>query len=273
MPAITEKHTAAKAATPTKVASPKPRKAKVRMSLTDAMQALEAAGTEQTRKTWRRFGAPEPMFGVSYATLQTLRKAIGVDHELATALWRTGNLDARNLAMKIADPRQMTIADLDHWSQTVSKRGFGNYVAALAVEGGHGQSRATAWLGSADIGVRALGWDTVASLALNDVSMTDAWYLGHLAQIEASIHAVHNDQRYSMNNALINIGCRNPALRAAATAAAQRIGKVDIDHGDTSCKTPEAVTSIEKAWGHSLSKGFESPAAHERSRELVRLRC
>ena len=263
-------------ATPTaaaKTAAPKPKKLKARMSVADTMRALEAAGSENTRKTWRRLGGAEPMFGVSYAALQTLRKAIGIDHELARALWQTGNLDARNLALKIADAAQMTTAELDLWAQTVSKRGFGDYVAALAVEGAQGQSRAAAWLASPDVGVRELGWTTVASLALNDEGPTDAWLLKHLAEVEAGIHTAHNDQRLSMLRALIAIGCRNPALRVAATAAAQRIGTVDIDHGDNSCKTPEAIACIDKAWGHSLSKGFVSPAAHERAREPLRLRC
>ena len=99
---------------------------RLRISLAEAMSALEAAGSEQTRKTYLRHGAQEPMFGVSFATLQTMRKAIGVDHELACALWRTGNADARNLAMKIADPAQMTAAELDLWAAAVQVRGCGN---------------------------------------------------------------------------------------------------------------------------------------------------
>jgi hypothetical protein len=76
-----------------------------------------------------------------------------------------------------------------------------------------------------------------------------------------------------MNMAVIQIGCRNAALRKAATAAARRIGKVVVDHGDTACKTPDAAAYIDKAWAHSTSKGFASPAAHERSREPMRTRC
>ena len=76
-----------------------------------------------------------------------------------------------------------------------------------------------------------------------------------------------------MNQALISLGCRSAALRKAVTAAAKRIGPVEVDHGDTACKTPDAVAYISKTWAHSTSKGFESPAAHERSRESMRLRC
>ena len=72
----------------------KSRPAPVRMTLAEAMKALEKAGSAQTRKTYARQGAAEPMFGVSFATLKTLVKRVGVDHELALALWDTGNFDA-----------------------------------------------------------------------------------------------------------------------------------------------------------------------------------
>lgn len=50
-----------------------------------------------------------------------------------------------------------------------------------------------------------------------------------------------------MNGALISIGVFNPALRAKAIEAVERIGKVEVDHGETNCKTPDAVPYIEKA--------------------------
>ena len=49
--------------------------------------------------------------------------------------------------------------------------------------------------------------------------------------------------------------------------------EVEVDHGDTACKTLDAASYIEKTWADSTSKGFESPAAQERSREPMRTRC
>jgi hypothetical protein len=43
-----------------------------RMTLAEAMHALEKAGSAQTRKTYARHGAEEPMFGVSFAVMKTL---------------------------------------------------------------------------------------------------------------------------------------------------------------------------------------------------------
>ena len=51
-----------------------------------------------------------------------------------------------------------------------------------------------------------------------------------------------------MNNALIAIGGRNAKLKKLALAAAKKIGKVEVDHGDTSCKTPDAAAYINKMW-------------------------
>jgi 3-methyladenine DNA glycosylase AlkD len=247
--------------------------AKQRLSFAGAMKALEKAGSAQTKKTYLRHGAKEPLFGVSFAALKALVKRIGVDQELARALWATGNFDAQNLAAKIADPQQMTSAELDRWARDTRARMISGYVAMLAAEGSQGAAKATEWLASSDSALREAGWTLVGHLALVDETEPDDRWLGRLAEIEKKIHAAPDAQRYAMNNALIGIGCRNAALRKAATAAAKRIGKVEVDHGDTACKTPDAAPTIAKSWAHSTAKGFASPAAHERSREPMRTRC
>lgn len=68
-----------------------------------------------------------------------------------------------------------------------------------------------------------------------------------LATIERRIHRSPNWARYAMNGALIAIGVYKPSLRVHALEVAKSIGKVEVDHGDTCCKTPDAVPYIEKA--------------------------
>lgn len=244
-----------------------------RMTLAEVMTALEQAGSAQTRKTYLRHGAPEPMFGVSFATLKTLMKRIRVDHELACALWETANFDARNLAVKIVDPALMSAADLDRWAREPGANMCASYVAYIAAEGPHGRTRADQWLTSSNPNECCMGWTLVAAQAMRDTATSDGWFAERLKEIERSIHTAPNAQRYAMNNALIAIGCHSTALRQDATSTAKRIGKVEVDHGDTACKTADAAQSIDKAWTHSTSKGFASPAAHERTRESMRTRC
>lgn len=257
-----------------KPAARKTSKTQPRMTLAEAMRELKKAGSAQTRKTYTRHGVTEPMFGVSFATLKALTKRIDVDHELALALWDTGNYDARNLAVKIVDPARMTSADLDRWARQCSPvQMCGGYAGMLAAEGPHGAKKAVEWLGSSDAGKRNAAWPLLGQLAHRDETLPGAFFEKRLAEIELTIHSAPNSERYGMNMAVIAIGCRSSGLRKAALAAAKRIGKVEIDHGDTDCKTPDAAQYIEKSWAHATSKGFESPAAQERSRETPRRRC
>jgi 3-methyladenine DNA glycosylase AlkD len=259
-------------AKPTKAAKPA-KTAPARLGLNEVMAALEAAGSEQTRKTYARHGVAIPMFGVSFATLKTLYQRIKLDHELALALWDTGNFDARNLAVKVVDPSRMTPADLDRWSRDPTAAMCSSYVAHVTAEGPHAPACAAAWLKSSDANQHAMGWKLVGALAMVDASLDDAWFRPHLATIERDIHRVSNAIRSAMNLTLISIGCRSPGLRDAATAAAARIGKVHVDHGDTACKTPDAGPDIRKAWDYATSKQAASPAAQERARASMRIRC
>jgi hypothetical protein len=58
-----------------------------------------------------------------------------------------------------------------------------------------------------------------------------------------------------MNNALIAIGIRNPILMEDAMAVAASIGEVEVDHGDTSCKTNFAPDYIQRSVARKKSKG------------------
>jgi 3-methyladenine DNA glycosylase AlkD len=270
------KRPAKKPATPSAPEAKRPKAAaapKTRMTLAEAMKALEKAGTAQARKTYARHGAREPMFGVSFATLKVLAKKAGPDHDLARALWDTGNFDARNLAFKVADPAKTTAADLDRWARETQSRMWGGYVSMLAAEGPHGLATAKRWLASSEEPLRTAGWALVGQLAARDPAIDDAWLAERLAEVERSIHAAPDARKYAMNGALIAIGGRSPALRKAALAAAKRVGVVDVDHGDTSCETPDAAAYVEKTWAHAKAKGFATPSAQEQGREPPRTRC
>jgi 3-methyladenine DNA glycosylase AlkD len=268
------KTAAAKKPAAKKPAARKPAMPTARMTLAETMRELEQAGSAQTRKTYARHGAAEPMFGVSFATLKTMMKRIRVDHELALALWNTGNFDARNLAVKIADPARLSSADLDRMvRESSAPRLCGWLVAMLAAEGPHAVAKASEWLAAKDEPARTAAWRLLGQLAQRDETTPDAVFAQRLAEIERAIHTAPNAEREGMNMAVITIGCRSAGLRKAAIAAAKRIGKVVVDHGDTACKTPDAVEYIDKAWAHAKAKGFASPAAQERMRETPRLRC
>jgi len=260
----------AKAAAPAKTKSAAKAKG---MSFAEAMAALEAAGTAQNRKVYARHGAREPMFGVSFAVMKELTKRAGTDHALAKQLWATKNSDARTLAVRVADPAKLTSAELDRWTNEVSFHLLVDSIAMLASETPYAREKAEEWLAVEDDRRGRAAWTLVGQLALRDPTVPDAWFLRRLGDLEKKIHSAPNLQREGMNRALISIGGRNAALREAAFATAKRIGTVHVDHGETSCKTPDAKAYIVKMWAHAESKGFPTPAEQEMKRERPRHRC
>jgi 3-methyladenine DNA glycosylase AlkD len=225
------------------------------MDLATAMAALEAAGTEQYRKTYRRHGARDPMYGVSFAVIRPLAKRAKRDQALALGLWATGNYDARILACMVADPAVAREQELDAWLADIDVYVLVDiFVASLASQVEGVRARADRWAAEDRDWTSQAGWDLYAQLALSDQSLDDAFFLGLLARIERGIGGAGNRTRHSMNGALIAIGVRNEALRAAAEATSARIGIVIVDHGQTGCVTPAASPYIAKVWDRKATK-------------------
>ena len=218
------------------------------MTYEETMRALEAAGSEQTRKTYRRHGAPEPMFGVSFAVLGKLQKSIRTDHALARKLWDSKNTDARHLATMVADPGVVMPDELERWIADPHSSFFCGLLARHVIgKSPHARTKALTWIKSARAETAQAGW-LVLSVTAGDAEIyRDDELVELLKTIESTIHTQANRVREAMNYALIAIGIRNPPCQRAALSAAKRIGKVEVDHGDTACKTPDAAAYILKA--------------------------
>jgi 3-methyladenine DNA glycosylase AlkD len=190
------------------------------------------------------------MFGVSFANLNALKKKIKTDHQLAQRLWRTGNLDAQWLATMIADPARLTSTEVENWTRDLAQheRALSGLFAGVVAKSPFANEKMRAWMKSPEEFVRACGYDVLGvRLRDGDPKLTDADCRKILGEIEQGIGQAPNWVRYAMNGALIGIGIYRPALTKDAIAAAKRIGKVEVDHGETGCKTPDAIPYIQKA--------------------------
>jgi 3-methyladenine DNA glycosylase AlkD len=231
------------------------------MDLATAVAELAAAGTEQTLKTYRRHGARDPMFGVSFAVLDRLARQAKRDQVLADGLWATGNYDCRILACKVADPAAMDEAMLDAWLAEIDVYVLVDvFTGSLASRVPGVRERANRWAASDRDWTADAGWNLYAHLALANDGLDDAFFEALLARMERDMAVSGNRTRHAMNGCLIAIGGRNEALRSAAEAAAARIGTVQVDHGDTGCKTPAAIPYIARMWDRKQARPLAARA-------------
>ncbi len=174
-------------------------------------------------------------------------------HPRARVVGLTGVHDARILAATIADPEQLTSVTLRRWLDACGNYIVTDAVAVAAARAPGALGRAREWTSSSHEWTSAAGWTSLAILAMDD-GLDEALAGDVVAAIEAGIHAAPNRTRYAMNNALIAIGGAMPALRERALNAARSIGPVEVDHGDTACRTPDATTMIDKMASHRAAR-------------------
>jgi 3-methyladenine DNA glycosylase AlkD len=218
------------------------------MNAKEILATLKEAGKAQTAAIYKRHGSGDNVFGTLTSEIGKLQKKIKIDHALALDLWKTGNAEARMLALQVADAAKVTLASAEGMIEDGPVRFVDSYLAALVACSSVAEKAMHKWMKSAEESFREMGYSVFAArLKADAASVSDAEAAKVLATIVKEIHRSPNWARRAMNSALISMGVHKPSLRKKVIEAAKRIGKVAVDHGETGCKTPDAIAYIEKS--------------------------
>jgi 3-methyladenine DNA glycosylase AlkD len=222
------------------------------MILDQVMSALAAKGSESTKRTFLRHGAKEPFFGVKVGEMKLIVKNLKLKGEqaLALQLYATGNSDAQYLAGMIANGTQMTRAQLQQWADTAAWDMIsGTTVPWVAAEHPNGFALALQWIDSPKEHLRRAGWTTLSALAATvaDEQLPIKELARLLDRVARSLSAAPDGVRYVMNGFVIASGTYIAALGKPAIATARKLGRVEVDLGDTACQVPDAESSIIKS--------------------------
>ncbi|RKH06036.1 DNA alkylation repair protein [Corallococcus carmarthensis] len=245
------------------------------MTLEETMRELERLGTEQTRKTYLRHGAPQPLSGVNFGPLAVLKKRIGTDAVLARALWASGHVEARFLATMVVDAPAMPWTELDAWAKGLDWHMLADvFVTNVVLRSPHA-AKALTWTRSKSEWVGRAGWQGLAALLTKTAVLAHEDLPPWVKRIEQELPGAKNRVREAMNGALIALGATGGAVQTAALATAKRLGKVEVDQGDTACETPDAAQYIQKIQARKEAKAkatkpakakAKKPAASKRTR-------
>ncbi|ALS01028.1 DNA alkylation repair protein [Enterococcus silesiacus] len=221
------------------------------MNIEQVMSRLEELGTEQTKKTLRKYGATEPFYGVKIGDLKKyLVKEVKKDQNLALALFDTGNSDAQYLAGLSIRPKQLTKEQLQDWAKKSHWSAISEaIVASVAAESPFAVELAQEWLKSTDELIEDTGWccyGKYISIAPND--QIDYEEVANLLNIvKETIHHSPKSVRYCMNQFVIYVGAHYLPLLDEAQKTAEAIGVVTGSFGDISCNIPLASDAIHKS--------------------------
>ncbi len=220
-------------------------------NLKSVMDELRRKGNDKTRKTYERHGMPlEKTLGVSVADLKTIAKTIKGQQALALELYSTGIMDAMYLAGMVADGAQMTRQQLQDWAEGSGGMSMiSEYtVPWVTVESPHAWEVAGNWVKSKNEYVATSGWCTYSGLVATqpDAALDLREIERLLKTVIKQIKSARNRVRYTMNGFVIATGSYVKPLLKQAKAAAQQIGNVSVDVGDTACEVLLASARIAK---------------------------
>ena len=193
--------------------------------LTAVMEELAGMASEQNRVGMARYGIKtDAAYGVPIPELRRIAKGYRRDHELALALWETGNHEARILASMVDDPAQVTEKQMESWAGGFDSWDVCDQVTSnLFDKTPFAYDKVSEWSGREDEWVKRAAFATAAALAVQDKKAADERFAPILALIRREAGDDRNFVKKAVNWALRNIGKRNAALHTAAIDAAAAI--------------------------------------------------
>lgn len=221
-------------------------------ALAGALERLAALGSERMRAQNRRHGVADEQFGVRLGDIRKVAAEVKGGHALALALWETGNLDARLLAILLLEPQRLAAAELDRMVRAADSQPLADWLNAYVVRK-HPEKEALreAWMDDPDPWAARAGWDLTSERIGKSREGLDLAAL--LDRLEAEMGRAHPAARWTMNFCLAGIGIHVPALRERALAVGERLGlyrDYPVSKGCTSPFAPVWIAEMVRRQGN-----------------------
>jgi 3-methyladenine DNA glycosylase AlkD len=168
-------------------------------------------------------GAGDNQFGVKRGDLRVLANKIKTNHELALALWKTGNVDAQQLATLVIDVKLLSADELERIVKTVSFAWVADWLHSYVIkEHADKETLRQRWLTSESRWAARAGWQLTAGRVVKSPEGLDLEAL--LARIEKEMPTAAPEVQWTMNMCLAEIGIHFPKHRKRALVIGEKLG-------------------------------------------------
>jgi 3-methyladenine DNA glycosylase AlkD len=226
-------------------------------TLEETLRQLKAMGSADLRAYNAKSGADDNQFGVSRGDVRNLAKKIKTNHELAVALWKTGNLDARFLATLVIKVNLLSADELERMVKSVNFAWLADWLHSYVVkEHADKETLRRKWMESDDRWLARAGWQLTAGRVAKSPEGLDPVAL--LDRLESEMGNAAPEVQWTMNNCLAEIGIHFPKLRKRAIAIGEKLGiyrDYPCSKGCTSPFAPIWIDFMVKRQGMASQQG------------------
>jgi 3-methyladenine DNA glycosylase AlkD len=197
------------------------------MTAAELLQLIDGLASDTVRKSMQRFGIDTTNArGITTPVLKQIARKIGPNHRLAAQLWATGVFEARVIAAFVAEPAQVSPAQMERWVGDFDSWAICDACCCYVFRRTpHAWKKAVTWSARKGEFVKRAGFALMAYLAVHDRQAEDARFVALLPTIERESSDNRPFVRKAVNWALRQIGKRNSRLNARAIEAGERIRK------------------------------------------------
>ena len=206
-----------------------PAKAKSKaVTLEETLRQLKALGNAGVRAQNAKSGpmgsgAGDNQFGVSRGDVRKLANKIKTNHELALALWKTGNIDAQLLATLLIKVDLLSADELERMVKSVTWVWVADWLHSYVVkEHADKETLRKKWMTSDHPMAARAGWQLTAGRVVKSPDGLDLVAL--LDRIEKEMGGAAPEVQWTMNMCLAEIGIHFPKLRKRALAIGEKLG-------------------------------------------------
>jgi 3-methyladenine DNA glycosylase AlkD len=192
-------------------------------ALKETLGKLESLGSERVRAQNRKRGAGSRQFGVRLGDIRKVAATIEASHELAVALWDTGNLEARLLAILLIKPRNVSRDEMDRMVRSADVAQLADWLNAYIVKNHPDKEPLRqSWMADDHPWAARAGWSLTSERVRKFPDDLDLEAL--LNRIESEMGSAPPAVQWTMNACLASIGIHAPGHRRRALAIGEALG-------------------------------------------------
>ena len=192
-------------------------------TLEETLTQLKALGNEKVRIQNSKNGAGDNQFGVRLGDIRKLAKKIRRNGVLAMALWETGNIDARLLAILLIKPKALSTDEMDRMIRSVAFVQVADWLNAYVVKRHPDREiLRQEWMAADNPWAARAGWFLTADRVVKSPEGLELAAL--LDCIEADMGNAAPEVQWTMNTSLVEIGIHFPEYRERALTIGETLG-------------------------------------------------
>ena len=193
------------------------------VTVKETLAQLQALGHAKVRAQNSKRGAGNNQFGVRLGDIRKLAAKLKTNHALAKALWKTGNVDARLLAILVIDPKKLSGDELDGMVRAVGFAQVADWLNAYVVQNyPDKETLRLKWMTDDDPWTARAGWSLTSERISKDPEGLDLSAI--LDRIESEMGDAAPETQWTMNFCLAGIGINFPKYRQRAIAIGESLG-------------------------------------------------